>query len=172
MKKFISGLLVGVLLMGTVVFAAPTLTYVKSVFTTTVNGKSVKQNVVTIGGVYYADVKQLTSNLGIKYAVDAKTKKITLGESAKKAETITFSNILTNSDYGFTTVTGEAKNNDTKEHSLSIKVTFYDANKKLIGTAIGFLNDVAPGETKTFDAMGEGDFSDAASYKIQVDTLM
>jgi len=158
--------------MGTVVFAAPALTYVKSVFTTTVNGKTVKQNVVTIGGVYYADVKQLASNLSIKYTVDAKSKKIVLGETPVAKPTIEFTNILIKEDYGYTTVTGEAKNNDKKEHSFTIKVTFYDANRKLIGTAIGFMNDVSPGDTKTFDAMGEGDFSDATSYKIQVDTLM
>lgn len=81
MKKFISGLLVGILLMGTVTFAAPALSYVKSVFTTTINGKAVKQDVVTINGVYYADLKQLTSSLGIKYSVDAKSKKIVIGET-------------------------------------------------------------------------------------------
>ncbi len=82
MKKFISGLLIGVILtMCGATFAAPALTAVKSVFTTTVYGKTVKQDIATINGTYYMDIKQLTSNLGIKYVVDAKTKKISLGET-------------------------------------------------------------------------------------------
>lgn len=81
MKKFISGLIIGALLMGTVTFAASNLTAIKSTFKTTVSGKAVTQNVVTISGAYYGDLKQLASNLGIKYSVDTKNKKITLGET-------------------------------------------------------------------------------------------
>ncbi len=81
MKKFISGLVIGALLAGTVTFAASNLTAIKSVFSTTLNGKKVTQNVVTINGTYYADLKQLASNLGIKYSVDTKGKNILLGET-------------------------------------------------------------------------------------------
>ncbi len=81
MKKFISGLIIGVLLTGTVSFAASNLTAIKSAFSTTLNGKKITQNVVTINGAYYADLKQLAGNLGIKYSVDTKGKKITLGEA-------------------------------------------------------------------------------------------
>ena len=81
MKKFISGLLIGILLTGTVTFAASNLTAIKSTFSTTVSGKKVTQNVVTINNVYYADLKQLAGNLGIKYAVDTKGKQIILGEA-------------------------------------------------------------------------------------------
>lgn len=81
MKKFISGLIVGALLTGTVSFAANNLTAIKSAFSTTLNGKKITQNIVTINGAYYADLKQLTGNMGIKYSVDTKGKKITLGDA-------------------------------------------------------------------------------------------
>lgn len=81
MKKFISGLVIGALLTGTVAFAASNLTAIKSAFSTSVNGKQVTQNIVTINGTYYGDIKQLAGNLGIKYSVDTKGKKITLGET-------------------------------------------------------------------------------------------
>ncbi len=80
MKKFITGFIIGVLLTGTISFAASNLTAVKSVFVTIVNGKTVKQDIVTINNTYYADVKQMAGNLGMKYAVDTKGKKIILGE--------------------------------------------------------------------------------------------
>ena len=81
MKKFISGLLVGALLMSAGTFASSNLTAIKSVFKITVNGKAVSQNVVTIDGTYYADIKQLAGNLGVKYSIDEKEKKIALGET-------------------------------------------------------------------------------------------
>ncbi len=84
MKKFLSGLVIGALLAGTVTFAASNLTAIKSSFGTMLNGKKVTQNVVTINGTYYADLKQLASNLGIKYSVDTKGKNILLGETPSK----------------------------------------------------------------------------------------
>ena len=128
MKKFISGLIVGVLLAGTVSFAA-NLSAVKSVFKTTVNGKAVTQNVVAINGAYYADLRQLAGNLGIKYAIDTKGKKITLGEASKTA-VIAFSNeTLSIDSMGVTTVNAEAKNNDAKEHTFIFKVTMTQIRK-------------------------------------------
>jgi len=103
--------------------------------------------------------------------VDAKTKKIVLGETPSAKPTIEFTNILIKEDYGYTTVTGEAKNNDKKERTIILKVTFYDENKKIVGTANGIVSDLAHGDTKTFEAMGMGDFTGATSYKVQVDTM-
>lgn len=81
MKKFIAGLIIGVLLTGSIAFAASNLTAVKSAFVTSVNGKTVKQDIVTINGEYYSNLKQLAGNLGIKYKVDTKGKKLILGEA-------------------------------------------------------------------------------------------
>ncbi len=83
MKRFIAGLVVGALLTGTISFAAANLTAIKSNILTTVNGKKVKQDIVTINGTYYANMKQLADNLGIKYVLDTKGKKINLGEASE-----------------------------------------------------------------------------------------
>ena len=52
------------------------------------------------------------------------------------------------SGYG-TEVQGEATNNDSVEHSASIKATFYNESSRIIGTADGMVTQLAPGETKT-----------------------
>ncbi len=85
---------------------------------------------------------------------------------------ITFTNIIINTSSGFTTVNGEAINNDDKMHSFTLKVSFYDANKKLLGTAIGTVNELAPKDTKIFTAMATEDYSKADSYKVEVDTMV
>jgi hypothetical protein len=53
------------------------------------------------------------------------------------------------SAYG-TEVQGEATNNDTVEHTASLKATLYDGSGKIVGTADGIVTQLAPGETKTF----------------------
>ncbi len=89
-----------------------------------------------------------------------------------KKSPIEFSNVVSKSQAGFTTIDGEAKNIDTTDHSFTVVVGFYDKNKKLIGTATGAVNDLAAGDTKTFSAMSTGDYSKAANYKVQVNTMV
>ncbi len=93
-------------------------------------------------------------------------------EGKRPAETIEFSNIVVQSRYGTTMVVGEATNNDDKAHSFTIKVSFYDESGKLLGTAAGAMNDLNGGETKIFTAMGSEDYTNAAQYKVQVDTMV
>ncbi|HHV99269.1 MAG TPA: hypothetical protein GXX36_06820 [Clostridiaceae bacterium] len=95
-----------------------------------------------------------------------------ISSDTNKENPIEFSNIITRSDFGTTTVEGEAKNNGDTKHSFTVVVGFYDKDKKLLGTAAGAVNDLAPGETKTFTAMAAEDYSKADSYKVQVDTLI
>lgn len=90
----------------------------------------------------------------------------------EEPEKIEFSNILVNTDLGMTMVYGEVKNNDTKAHSFTVKVTFYDDAGKIIGTASGAVNDLNGGETKLFSAIGTDDISSATSQKVQVDTTV
>jgi len=85
---------------------------------------------------------------------------------------IEFTNIIIKSEFGTTTVEGEAKNNDDRGHSFTLVIGFYDKDKKLLGTAVGAVNDIAAGETKTFTAMASEDYTKADSYKVQVDTLV
>jgi hypothetical protein len=91
--------------------------------------------------------------------------------TAPQKEKITLSNATYKSEYGTTTVIGEATNNDTVKHSMFLKATFYDANKKLLGTASGAVNEIAPGDTKTYTLMGTDDVSGYKEMKVQIDSL-
>ncbi|HHV66016.1 MAG TPA: hypothetical protein GXX46_13290 [Peptococcaceae bacterium] len=97
----------------------------------------------------------------------------TIVASRKNVEIpIEFTNITVKSEFGTTTVEGEAKNNDDKGHSFTLVIGFYDKDKKLLGIAVGAVNDIAEGETKTFTAMSPEDYSKVDSYIVQVDTLV
>ena len=90
---------------------------------------------------------------------------------ADAAKGIHFDNIIVSSSSGMTSVNGEVKNEDTKAHSFTLKVSFYDADQKLLGTAIGAVNDLNGGETKLFAAIASEDYTAAANYKVEVDTM-
>ena len=85
---------------------------------------------------------------------------------------IEFTNVALKQSLGFTTVIGEANNKDSKAHSFTLKVSFYNKDKKLLGTAAGAVNDLNSGESKIFTAMATEDFSKADSHKVQVDTMV
>ncbi|MDU5080288.1 FxLYD domain-containing protein [uncultured Tissierella sp.] len=85
---------------------------------------------------------------------------------------IEFSNTIVKSDMGFTTIEGEAKNLDNKDHSFTIVIGFYDKDKNLLGSAVGTMNDLTAGDTKVFSAMATEDYSQADSYIVQVDTIV
>lgn len=72
--------------------------------------------------------------------------------------------------YG-TEVQGEATNNDTVEHTAFLKATFYDESGKIVGTANGVVNQLAPGETKTFTLMSVNTIQQYARLKVQVDAI-
>ena len=98
--------------------------------------------------------------------------KTNLIENLNPKSKIEFKNVITNSNLGMTTVYGEVNNTDTKAHSFTLKVSFYDKDKKLLGTAAGAVNDLNGGSSKIFSAMGTEDYSKADSYKVQVDTVV
>jgi TIR domain len=72
--------------------------------------------------------------------------------------------------YG-TEVQGEATNNDTVDHTAFLKATFYDASGKIVGTADGVVNQLAPGETKTFTLVSTNAIRQYARLKVQVDAV-
>ncbi len=92
-------------------------------------------------------------------------------EPAKEKMTIKNSTV-SDKGYGMTQVDGEITNNDSGKHSATLKATFYDADGKILGTASGAVNDVAPGETKTFSLMTNDSISGYKDMKVQVDTLL
>jgi len=70
-----------------------------------------------------------------------------------------------------TEVQGEATNNDTVEHTASLKATFYDESGKIVGTADGVVNQLAPGDTKTFSLVSMNPVPQHARLKVQVDAV-
>jgi hypothetical protein len=77
---------------------------------------------------------------------------------------------LVPSGYG-TEVQGEATNNDTVEHSASLKATFYNESGKILGTADGMVAQLAPGETKTFTLISTNAIPQHDRLKVQVDAV-
>ena len=77
---------------------------------------------------------------------------------------------LAPSGYG-TEVQGEATNNDTVEHTASLKATFYNESGKILGTADGIVTQLAPGETKTFTLISTNAIPQHDRLKVQVDAV-
>jgi len=93
--------------------------------------------------------------------------------STSSSSPVTFSNTVVKSDgFGGTEVDGEVTNNSGTTHDFTLVVSFFDANGKLLGTAEGAVNGLGAGQTKTFIAMGTSDYINAASFKVQVDTMI
>lgn len=87
-------------------------------------------------------------------------------------EKLTIKNSTFSESSGFKQVVGEVTNNDTSVRSATLKATFYDASGKILGTASGAVNEVAPGETKTFTLITSDNVSGYKDMKVQVDTLI
>jgi hypothetical protein len=104
-------------------------------------------------------------------APSSKTEPAPKAEPVKEKMTIKNSTV-TDKSYGIHQVDGEITNNDTGKHSATLKATFYSADGKIMGTASGAVNDVAPGETKTFSLMSTDSISGYKDMKVQVDTLL
>lgn len=102
---------------------------------------------------------------------DTKTTDTKKSEPAKEKLTIKNS-VASDKNYGMIQVDGEVTNNDSTEHSATLKATFYDADSKILGTASGAVNDLALGETKTFSLMSTDKIDGYKDMKVQVDTLL
>lgn len=74
-------------------------------------------------------------------------------------------------DSGYYQAIGEVKNLDSTKHSVSITVTFYDANNKILGTAPAFAENIQYNETKTFTAVSTSNVTGYKSIKAQVDSV-
>lgn len=93
------------------------------------------------------------------------------GQTPQK-EKVTIKNSNYSEANGLKQVVGEVTNNDSGQHSATLKATFYDANGKILGTASGAVNDIAPGETKTFTLITADNVTGYKDMKVQVDTLL
>jgi hypothetical protein len=158
LKKNIISLSIGAVIIASSLFVAGA-----AIKTTTTKINGTNFTAVTVKGKQYVDKNQVIAYLN-------KTKGNTAAKSKLKG--ISFSNTVIKGEYGTTTVNGEVMNHDKTKHSFTLTVSFYDKNKKLLGTAVGTVNDLSGGATKTFDAVATGDYSKAASTKVEVDTMV
>jgi hypothetical protein len=91
--------------------------------------------------------------------------------SARKSGKIEILNYsLVDTRYGVE-VHGEAANNDKIEHTASIKATFYDEDGKIVGIADGIVNQIDPGDTKTFSLSSSEVITAFSRVKVQVDSV-
>ncbi len=93
-------------------------------------------------------------------------------EQKPASEKMTIKNSAYQEANGLKEVVGEITNNDTTKHTATIKATFYDASGKILGTAVGSVNDVASSETKTFNLYTNDEVAGYKDMKVQVDTLL
>ncbi|WP_226675724.1 FxLYD domain-containing protein [Rossellomorea aquimaris] len=93
------------------------------------------------------------------------------GTSAVESK-IEFRNIVHRTQMGITTISGETTNMDNEDHSYSLTVTFYDKDKKIVGTGLGIVDNIGPGQTKTFEAISQDNLKAAASVKVDVDSML
>ncbi|MDF2984739.1 MAG: hypothetical protein K0R50_249 [Eubacterium sp.] len=112
------------------------------------------------------------SNIASTAAESSTAEKSSVIESINPKTKIEFKNIFIFNEMGFTTVIGEANNTDSKLHTFTLKVSFYDKNKELLGSAVGAVSELNGGETKVFTALAVDDYSKADSYKVQVDDML
>ena len=90
----------------------------------------------------------------------------------QQKEKLTIKNSTYSDANGLKQVVGEITNNDSGQHSATLKATFYDANGRIRGTASGAVNERAPGETKTFTLITADNVTGYKDMKVQVDTLL
>jgi hypothetical protein len=91
--------------------------------------------------------------------------------SSRPPTKITVDNYAVVPDAYGTEVQGEATNNDTIEHTAFLKATFYDDSGKIVGTADGVVNQLTPGDTKTFTLVSPNTVPQYHRLKVQVDTI-
>lgn len=173
MKRFICGLIIGVMLCMTMVYAATSFTAVPYAFPVSIKGvpySDTANPVVTINNVVYMPVNVMGQAFGEKVAWNEVKKCLEIG--VLKPETIEFSNIVIKKNVlGMTEIEGEVKNNDKVQHSGLVRISFYDETGKLLGSASGSFRDLQPGQMKVFDALATEDYTAAKSYKIQIDSM-
>lgn len=66
---------------------------------------------------------------------------------------------LTYATDGTQKVLAEITNNSNETHSVTLRITFYDASGNILGTASGTTYDIEPGQSKTFDSTTVEDVS-------------
>ncbi len=184
MKKFVSGLIMGlVLAISTVAFANGSLSAVFASFNFEVNGEAKllgDQSPIVVDGRSYLPVASVASMLGfeVEYVDSTRTIKLTNDATATiptdgtyKVSGMTFYDVtVENGEYGWD-VAAELKNDSGKDvEGMIFTVTFYDGDNKRIGTAQGTVSDLVAGGTKTVSFLAMDDYTGYKTIKFQIDT--
>ena|GEM_PF-3487574 len=74
------------------------------------------------------------------------------------------------SDGNLTNVSAQVTNSGSKTYSIvDISVVFYDANKTVLSTARGLIENLKPQDKKGFLSSITGDFSKSSSYEVKIE---
>lgn len=125
---------------------------------------------VVIGAIAGSGSKSNTQSVPNSNANSSQATTPTSVTPAKEKITIKNSSFQ-DKGYGFYEVVGEVTNNDTATRTMTLKATFYDKAGKIMGTAVGAVNELAAGETKTFNLGTSDKVTGYADFKVQVDSL-
>ncbi|MGF2618072.1 hypothetical protein FZC84_22735 [Rossellomorea vietnamensis] len=97
---------------------------------------------------------------------------LSLSGGSETESHIQFGNIVHRANMGITTISGETTNTDDQDHSYSAIITFYDSNKQIVGTGMAIIDNIGPGQTKTFETITTDNLENATSYKADVDSII
>ena len=95
-----------------------------------------------------------------------------LTDPPKRTEKINIKNTVFKQNAGANLIYGEATNNDSLSHDVSLMGTFYDSAGNITGTALGSIDNIAPNETKTFYLLTTEDVGNYSNFKVQINTII
>lgn len=179
MKKVFLGIVIGLILSICLTpFAADVTQFIalKAGFPILVNGVEFKSDkpIVTINGSTYLPLRAIGDATGVKVNWNAGKGQAEIGAGPNDAQVskgISFFNFkITNDEYGFK-MFSEVQNTNQKKKSFTFTITYFDDNKKILGTAMGSASDVEPMGIITVESIRATDFDSYSSFKIQVDTI-
>jgi len=94
----------------------------------------------------------------------------TVGFAADSTEKFQLKDVSVSYMPGISMVEGEITNNSGKSYETAIfKLSFYDADGKLLGAADVVVMNFEKGETITFDGVSEKDLRKWKTYKVRLD---
>ena len=159
MKKFVSGMLAGAVLAGTVAFGAQ---YVAdtATFKVLVNGKEFNSDkpIVAIEGSTYLPLKAIGEALGVPVQWNEELKQVEVGsEKSSDVSAVsgyTFENLSVEEVQGVVSISLDVTNNTGKDlDGLIVNMEFYNEAGESLGKISGAVsNTLKNGETKTVKA--------------------
>lgn len=177
LKGFAIGLIVTTLLISTVLAGGvkQTIEVVLNSVNLTVNGKKVEADNILYKEATYVPIKAIAEALGKDVVWDSKTNTINVNDKQANNNVQTTANgfvfsmkYTTKVSSGWTYTTSEITNNSGKDCSMvQIEATYYGSDGTVLGKGTAYVYDIKKGQTKSFETMENGDFSNATNVKFQ-----